>query len=167
MRRKLSLTALAGLFVLTILAGTGKLGFADSKLKIHEVDKPTQRKERHQGAKYVWGDKWAKVRIRNKSKEWVPGIEVSLSVYDRDKELIETRTNFSVAWDDKKRYDGSNKSIEGRKTITVWFRFEEAFLRRNKPKYYEVKLLKDGEVMDRMTAPRSFLKELEEREKTK
>lgn len=167
MRRELSLTALASLFVLTILAGTGKLGFADSKLEVVDVDNPRERRERHEGATYRWGDKWAKVRVRNKYKEWVTGIEVSLSVYDRDKELIETRTSFSVAWDDKKRYDDSNKSIEGRKTITVWFRFEEAFLRRNKPKYYEVKLLKDGEVMDRMTAPRSFLKELEEREKTK
>ena len=167
MKRKLSLKAFWSVLVLVIvLAAMGQRVFAESKLQILEVDKPKNRKEHHYGGTWSWSDKWVKVRIRNRYKEWVP-IEVSLSAYDRDKKFIDTWTRFSVAHDDRKRYDRTNNSIEGKKTITIWFRFHEAFLRRQKPKYYEVKLLKDGRIMDRRTAPKSFLEDLKKREKAR
>ena len=165
MQRKLFSKALWSFLVpVVVLAAIGERAFAGSKLQILEVNKPKIRKEHHGWGTWHWSDKWVKVRIRNRYKDWVP-IEVSLSVYDRDKKFVETRTRFSVAEDDKKRYDRSNNSIEGKKTIKIWFRFDEAYLRRQKPKYYEVKLLMDGKIMDRKTYPRSFLEDLKKREK--
>lgn len=164
MRRKPLLTALQALLVLTILTGIAGAAFPGSKLQIVEVDKPKERREHHRGGKYVWDEKAVKVRVKNKAKKWISGIEFSLCIYGKDKRLIETRQNFRVSLGDKGHYDNRERSIEGKKTITVWFHLSEGFLRKHKPKYYEARLLKDGVVKHRMTAPRSFLADLKEKE---
>ncbi len=132
-------------------------------LQIKRIARPRERKERSGGVKWIWYGKWVQVDVRNNSKE-AAVFKAEVLTYNKEKEFVKKFSKFDVDKDERE-VDPVTSTINGKRTGTLWFRLKKSFVSVNDIKYYEVRLILEGEVVDRKTYPPAFLKELLRREK--
>ena len=127
---------------------------------IQDIDKPDDNRTfRKDGTKWRMSGTWVRVKIKNNLKKET-AFKAELSVYNRNKELVKTFSGYNINPRDSKYFDESEGAVQGKKSISIFFKIPNNYEKKKKLRYYEVKITSEGKLVARKTKPVPFLKEL-------
>ena len=89
---------------------------------IRNIDKPDDNRTfRKDGTKWLMSGTWVRVKIKNNLKKET-AFKAELSVYNRNKELVKTFSEYNINPQDSKYFDESEGAVQGKKSISIFFK---------------------------------------------